>query len=99
MTAVEEIIVAAVGEEVREPMATVADRLREEGRREGQLAGELQGRVEGRRSLVAELLADRFGTLPEEVRSRLDAASLGELEQWAKRMFSAKTLAEVIGNG
>ncbi|MYN03972.1 transposase [Pseudoduganella sp. DS3] len=62
---------------------------RQEGRDEGQL--------EGRRQMLAEVLASRFGALPEPVRLQLQAASHEQLSRWASRALVAPTLAELTG--
>ncbi len=59
-------------------------RLREEGRRQG--AAEL----------LLRQLQQRFGPLPEAVRSRVEAADRATLEQWSDRVVSAPTLEGIF---
>ena len=94
VTAFEEIVVSAVGDEVKETMASTADQLREQGRREG----EARGLREGSRKTLRVLLGRRFGPLSPEVEARLANASDRELEQWTLRILDARTLAEVLGD-
>jgi hypothetical protein len=66
-------------------MPTVADQLIERGRQEGQ------------RGLLLKLLRQRFGALPEDVAARVARADASQIEQWAERVLTAATLAEVLG--
>lgn len=68
-----------------------------EGRLEGQQAGQREGQLEGRRQMLAEVLASRFGSLPEAVRRQLESASHEQLSRWASRALGAPTLDEVTG--
>lgn len=61
--------------------------------------GQAEGLAEGRAalsSLIAKQLTSRFGVLPEDVRARIAAASLRELETIGERLLSAKTLSEAL---
>lgn len=51
-----------------------------------------QGRVE----MIITLLTARFGTLNDEARARIAAASLAELEAIGKRLLDSKTLPEAL---
>lgn len=55
-----------------------------------------EGRVEGRAEMVLRLLVRRFRVVPEEVRSRVQAASEAELEVWLDRVVDAPTLEAVV---
>jgi flagellar biosynthesis/type III secretory pathway protein FliH len=68
------------------------------GRREGRKAGREEGRKEGERALVRKLLTLRFGKLPADAEQRLKRASLAELERWAERVLTAKSLAAVLAD-
>lgn len=59
--------------------------------------GRMEGRLEGRVDLVMRQLAVRFGTLSEEVKSRIAASSLSELDAIGERLLTAKTLQEALG--
>lgn len=56
-----------------------------------------QGEVEGRAALVVRQLALRFGPLSEEVRARIAAASIAELDAIGERLLTAPTLQEALG--
>lgn len=56
-----------------------------------------RGRLQGRADLVIRLLAVRFGTLSEEIKSRIASASLDELDAIGERLLGAKTLQEALG--
>jgi hypothetical protein len=45
-----------------------------------------------------QIVAARFGELPEAAVARVNAAGLGQLDTWAERVLSARTLADVIGS-
>ena len=59
--------------------------------------GELRGRAKGRAELLVQMLAHRFGELSAELRSRVQAASIPELDDWGLRLVSVATLEEVFG--
>jgi hypothetical protein len=67
-------------------------KLRDEGRSEGRN----EGRSEGERSLLLRLLRVRFGELPPVAVARVEAASMVDIERWGERLFSARTLEEVL---
>ncbi|HEU4626349.1 MAG TPA: DUF4351 domain-containing protein [Steroidobacteraceae bacterium] len=56
-----------------------------------------QGRAEGRAELVLRQLTRRFGTLREEVRGRILAASSDELDAIGERLLTAPTLEDALG--
>ena len=74
--------------EAKEMEVTWADEIREEGR------------VFGKRETLLQLLATKFGSLPEETTSRVQAMdSLDELERYLGRVLTAKSLDEMgLGN-
>jgi hypothetical protein len=84
----------ALDKEGKAEMASVAEQLLEQGRREG----ENTGLVRGRREILLELLTARFGELPAPAVARVNAADVGQLGAWAKRVLSAQTLADVLGS-
>lgn len=87
------LIRTAAGEEVMDALKN-ADWFIEDAKTEGRIEGELIGE----RRLLRRLLTTRFGDLPLEFATRLDAATREELETWAERLLSAKTLAVVFGD-
>ena len=56
-----------------------------------------EGKAEGRTDLVLDLLTTRFGTLPAAVIALLQEAPAATLHAIAKRLLSAQTLAEALG--
>jgi hypothetical protein len=66
------------------------------GEQRGELRGEQRGKEEGRRALLLALLGQRFGTLPEQARARIQAAGSEELERMGLRVLTARTLADVL---
>jgi predicted transposase/invertase (TIGR01784 family) len=69
---------------------------RRDGRKEGRKEGRRDGRKEGRAGLLLELLALRFGDPSAVIRARVEAASIEELDAWAKRVLTAESLDEVL---
>ncbi len=66
--------------------------LREEGRREGRAEGEVRGRAE----VLLRLLRVKFGELPEEVLTRVQSASIEQLDTWAEQLLSAASIEEAL---
>jgi hypothetical protein len=64
---------------------TVADMLRAEGE------------LKGERKILVRLLQLRFGDLSEGIVERVRAAGSEQLESWADRVLTARTLDEVLG--
>jgi hypothetical protein len=56
-----------------------------------------QGRVEGRAALILQLLTFRFGLIGADIESRIQRASIPELERIAERLLAARTLEEAVG--
>ena len=98
VTELEEIVVTAVGDEVKNTMASTADQLREQGRREGEARDLREGEARGSRKTLRLQLDRRFGPLSSELEARLANATDRELEQWTLRILDARTLAEVLGD-
>lgn len=70
---------------------TLAERLRQEGREEGL--------AKGQQRMLLKLLQLRFGEPSAETTSRVQAATVEELEAMAERVLTAQTLEEVLGGG
>ncbi len=63
----------------------------------GVMQGELAGLSKGKAELILRLLTRRFGTPPDWVAPRLQAATPDQLDTWFERALDATTLAEVFG--
>jgi hypothetical protein len=81
-------LIAALGPEAEEAYVTTAEMLRAEGRAEG----EARGRAEA----LVQLLALKFGQLPQAALDTVRAASTDRLETWIARVLTADTLDEVL---
>ena len=96
-----------VGKDVEEAIVTTADILRAEGRSQGRTEGRTEGRIEGRiegrnqvlREWLLRMLNQRFGPLPEDVVTRIDATGPADHDVWFDRAITAPTLADVFGDG
>jgi len=87
-------VVARVGDEVKEAMATTAEKLRKEGRDEGRV----EGRVEALRAVLLRLVRGRFGDVPVPVADRIASASAEQLEAWTDRVLVAATPSEIVSD-
>jgi predicted transposase YdaD len=85
-------LAAQIGPEAEEVYMSTADMLRAEGRAEGIAKGVDKGVAH----VLVRQLTRRFGAVPDEVRERIDAAPLEQLEAWSDRVLDAKTLDEVF---
>lgn len=87
-------------EETKMRYVTSAERIgRQRGWQEGQQAGWQEGRQEGQRELLEQLLAARFGQLPEWVAEKLATAEPARLTGWARRVLAAESLEAVFADG
>jgi len=68
----------------------------EEEKAEAEARGQAMGQVIGQAALLLRLLRARFGELPQAVENRLQAADTSQLEHWAERVLTAKTLEQVF---
>jgi hypothetical protein len=88
--ALRNVLESHIDTQVAETVMSTAEKLREEGR--------VQGKAEGKAELVLKLLALRFGPLSESVQSQVRSASSPELDSFAERVLSAKTLQDVFAS-
>jgi Domain of unknown function (DUF4351) len=96
----EHLLAALVALLPDEEMVNMVDRLLEEDEWLLELPFQQRILAEGRRQGEAEvllrLLRSRFGTLPEDVMARLNAADAETLLRWSERVLSASTLDAVF---
>ena len=64
---------------------------------QGEARGRSEGEARGRAAVLLKQLTLKFGTLPSATLERVQSASTAELDLWAERILSAKTLQEVLG--
>ena len=73
---------------------------REEGRKEGHEEGHEEGREEGQaigvRSVLQDLLSQKFGELPESVSEQIRQADYSQLQRWAKRVIDANSFEQIL---
>ena len=69
---------------------------RREGEAKGRREGEAQGRREGERDMLLRLLVRRFGEVPDDVQTRIEAAQSDALLRWSDRVLDATTLDSVF---
>ncbi|MEO7328574.1 MAG: hypothetical protein ABI193_08355 [Minicystis sp.] len=89
---------AALGDEFKEEIVTVAEQLIERGRQQGLEKG-LEKGLEHGRGMLLDQLGERFGALTDEVIARVMAASPSELRTWGKRVLTASRLDDLLGEG
>ena len=85
---------------LEENMIRWRDEAKREGRREGRQEGRQEGRREGQiqalREMLLDLLAQRFGRLPANVRPQIERiSSLQELRKLGRKTLRAKTLQDM----
>lgn len=55
-----------------------------------------KGEARGRSAVLLKLLQLRFGPVSDELTSRVQSASIAELDAWAERVLSATSLDEAL---
>jgi Putative transposase, YhgA-like/Domain of unknown function (DUF4351) len=86
------LMAKAVGSDAEEAVVSVIERMLKQERAQGRV----QGHAQGARELFLKQLEARFGSVPDDTRARIEGASTVELEAWALRVLTAKSLAEVV---
>src|SRR5690606_10789358 len=93
-------VLAQLSPPIREEAMSLYDRLIQQGKAEGEAKGRAEGRAEGEASGRAKLLLKqlqlKFGALPADVRGRVEAASIEELDRWAERVLTEASLDDVL---
>ena len=64
----------------------------EKGRKEGREIG----LAEGVRSVLQDLLSQKFGELPESVSEQIRQADYSQLRRWAKRVIDADSVEQIL---
>ena len=81
-------LAASLGPDAEEAYVTTTEMLRAEGRAEGE--------AHWRGAALVEMLAVKFGPLPDSVPQTVRAASTGQIKAWAARAVTADTLDQVF---
>ena len=67
----------------------------QQGLHQGLQQGLHQGLQQGEQNLLLRMLTRRFGSLPDDMRERLQSAVPEQLEEWGERLLDAATLEDV----
>lgn len=87
-------------EELQELRIMLADKLEQwalDHEARGMEKGRREGVHKGEALALCKLLARRFGAVPDSIGSRIEAASLEQIETWFDRAVDAASLAEIFG--
>ena len=68
----------------------------EKGREEGREEGQEIGLAEGARTVLRDLLSQKFGELPESVSEQIRRADYSQLQRWAKRVIDADSFEQIL---
>ena len=68
----------------------------EKGRKEGHEKGREEGQAIGVRSVLQDLLSQKFGELPESVSEQIRRADYSQLQRWAKRVIDADSFEQIL---
>ncbi|MBF0428358.1 MAG: hypothetical protein HQL94_05500 [Magnetococcales bacterium] len=97
---VREIVIRVCPQETTEMISVFARNIVEqhknEWRQEGFESGEQRGKLEERIEMLIDLLQERFGSVPDWVRSRLAEADLNTLKGWSKKIFGAEKIEQIF---
>lgn len=73
-----------------------AKRYFSQGQQQGKAEGKAEGEAKGKAEIVLNLLALKFRKLSNTTKKRVQSASVQELDRYAERILTAKTLDEVF---
>ncbi|MCY4589170.1 MAG: DUF4351 domain-containing protein [Alphaproteobacteria bacterium] len=59
----------------------------------------VEGRAQGKAETLLRQLEQRFGAVPEDTRTRILDAPVGDLDAWLDAFVSASSLDDLFGNG
>jgi hypothetical protein len=83
-----------------EVFMSIEEKLRHLGRKEGRKVGREEGREEGllagQRLALCRLIERRFGSIPDAVLARIEAADTASLSMWFDRAVTARVQDEVF---
>ncbi|KOR30186.1 hypothetical protein TI05_14385, partial [Achromatium sp. WMS3] len=60
--------------------------------------GEMRGKAEGAALMLKTLIIGKFKKLPQWAEQKIDKANSTQLENWAKNIFAAKTLKQMLSD-
>jgi len=69
---------------------------RVKGEAEGRVKGEAEGRAKGQAEMLLRLLELKLGSLPLEIRQRVESGTEHDLQNWSERVLSAQSLDDVF---
>ena len=70
----------------------------QQGIQQGMQRGKLEGKLEAEADMLRRLLTRRFGPLPPEVQTQINAASAQQIEVWFDRSVDASDLVQVFAS-
>ena len=68
---------------------------RAEGMAEGKAEGEAEGRAQGKAEMLIRLLEHRFGPMPGDIRNRIAASGVGQVEAWLDAAVDVLTWRQI----
>ena len=81
-------------------MQTAAEELRQQGYQQGHQAGHQAGHQqrhqEGEATILLRLMERKFGTVPENLRERIEQADADTLLDWSERILTAEIPEDVV---
>jgi flagellar biosynthesis/type III secretory pathway protein FliH len=83
-------------QEIENMLANTAENWLEQSKQEGRKEGRKEGLKDGKLTILINLLEERFGSLNAETKATLHSLNETKLLECAKRLFTAKTLQDVI---
>ncbi len=75
---------------------TIRKQAHEDGKREGKVEGRREGKIEGKAQALYQVLAAKFGDPPEQIRKRIDAASMETIDRWLINILNRDKLEDVL---
>ncbi|MBK7003098.1 MAG: DUF4351 domain-containing protein [Rhodoferax sp.] len=70
----------------------------QQGMQQGKREGKLEAKLEAEADMLRRLLTRRFGPLPPEVQTQINAASVQQIEAWFDRSVDASDLVQVFSS-